>query len=159
MDTVTKLQKIIITIYLGYAYSTYRDNDLSRLKLKAKKYLDKFSDKPYEQYGGGMSLMIMKKVLSGDFKYDGVEIDDTLKKMWLSMAIGFDLTCLSSPKTKPKMLLQAIRLFAVPPINDESFSAWVAKYKEELSVYIKLIDGLDDLQEGCDIYKIIFEES
>ena len=34
---VTKSQKLILTIYAGSAYSTFRDNDLLKLKNKAKK--------------------------------------------------------------------------------------------------------------------------
>lgn len=157
MNTVTKLQKTIITIYAGNTYSAFRDNNLSELESKADKYLKKVSHESLPHYGGGCALMIMEKALSGTWNYGGKKVDDALIKVWLAIALGFELTCLSV-KLTPKILLPAVRLFAAPHIKDNNFSAWIAQYQNELSMYISLIDGLDNLHKDCDIYKIIFEK-
>jgi hypothetical protein len=157
MDTVTKLQKTIITIYAGNAYSAFRDNNLSELQSKTDKYLKKVLKESWSHYGGGCALMIMEKVLSGTWKYGEETLDDTQKKAWLAIALGLELTCWSV-KSAPKILLPVVRLFAAPHIKDRNFSTWIAQYKSEVSRYISLIDGLGNLRDDCDIYKIIFEK-
>jgi hypothetical protein len=160
MNTLTKLQKTILTIYAGSAYSSFRDNNLTELEAKAKKYLDKSSNKPLERHGGGCALNIMHGIVYENLDnkqlvpFNPKEIDDISKKAWLSVAIGFEITYLI---LTPKILLPILRLFYAPSIKDAGFAAWVAKYKEELSLFVSLIDGLENLQ-GCDIYDIIFKE-
>ena len=155
MNTVTKLQKTIITIYAGNAYSAFRDNDLEELKSRADKYLKKVSKESLPHYGGGCALMIMEKALSGTWKYGEEKVDDTLIKVWLAIALGFELTSLSV-KSSPKILLPVVRLFVAPHIRDTNFSTWTSQYQNELFMYIRLIDGLDNLPRDCDIKKIIF---
>jgi hypothetical protein len=157
MEKLTKEQKIIIIIYLGSCYSTFRDNNLEKIKIKAQAYLNKFENRPLEQYNGGFSLMMIKKILSGNFKQESIEIDDTLKKVWLSMTMGMELACLIS-KTTPKIILPIVRFFIAPHLNDKNFQAWVMKYQKELFAYISLIDGLEDVKND-NIYNIIFNNN
>ncbi len=157
MTELTKLQKLIILLYAGNAYSAYRDNSLTELFSKSKAYLDKYSNQPMKQYGGGCALYIMKQVLAGEIKYNEKEISDELKKVWLSIAIGFELT--STSLELPKYLLPIVRLFAAPHIKDKGFSEWVAKYNQELSVYISLINGLENIQKNCDVHQTVFDRN
>lgn len=157
MDTLTKLQKTILIIYAGSSYSSFRDNSLIELESKAKNYLNKSLNE--RRHGGGCALMIMQDIVyeNSDDKlipFDPKKIDEVLKKAWLSIAMGFEITCLI---LKPKILLPILRFFYAPSIKDASFSSWVAKYNNELSMFVSLIDGLENL-EKCDIYKIIFKE-
>lgn len=155
MDNLTKEQKIIIIIYLGSCYSTFRDNNFEKIKFKAQAYLNKFENKPLEQYNGGFTLMMIEKILSGNFKQDGIEIDDTLKKVWLSKAMGMEFTCLIV-KMVPKILLPVARLLTSPHIHDKNFEAWVGKYQKELFYCISLIDELQNIKNN-NIYNIIFK--
>ena len=157
MTDLTKLQRLIILLYAGNAYSAYRDNSLTELISKSKAYLDKYSSQPMKQYGGGYALMVMEKVLSGEMKYEDKGINDELKKAWLSIAIGFELT--NTSLELPKFLLPIVRLFAAPHIKDKGFSEWVAKYNQELSNCISLINGLENIQKNCDVHQIVFDSN
>ena len=155
MEDVTKSQKLIITIYVGHAYSNFRDNTLEKLATKGQKYFDDHANTP-SQALENISLKVLFEMLSkGPSSYEGETEISKLKKAW-SITIGHEQTRLAMTIT-PKFLLSLVRLGAAPHVKDKKFSDWVRNYKLELSLAISSIEGSKDLPEGTDIYKVVFE--